>query len=94
MNRICQGSYFVIQCGFDLPSLDAGEPFQKLVYGGAVTEIFEQGGHGHARAAKHSSPAEFVRAPFDSCTPLPIRHPVTSLSKRSTCSRSSRLMFV
>ena len=36
MDRLCQGFHFVIQGGFDLPSFYAGEPLQKLLYGGSI----------------------------------------------------------
>ena len=80
--------------GCSLPPFDAGEPLQKLLYGCVVLEVFKEGGHGHARATKHPRAAELARVPFDNRTPLPVRHAETSLSQRTTCSRSARLMPV
>ena len=42
MNGIRQCLHFVIKNGFYLPSLYAGEPFQKLLRRGTIFEIFEK----------------------------------------------------
>lgn len=94
MSGRCQGFHFVLQRSFDHPLLNTGKPLQKLLNGGAITKILEEGGHGYTRGLKHPGSSEFARVPLDSLAQIPVCHLVISLSQRSTCRRRARLMSV
>ena len=74
----------MIQGGFDLPSVYAGEPRQKLLYSCSITEVLKEGRDRHARAAKNPDPAKFVGVSFNGLTRFPVFHVNISLSQRFT----------
>jgi hypothetical protein len=53
---------------------DPGKPIDKLRHQRAVFKILKEGGHGHARAAKHPRAADAFWVPLDGRARRPIDH--------------------
>ena len=75
----------MIENGFYLPSLDAGEPFQKLLNRCAIFEILEERGHGNPGATKYPSPADLVRIALNGIASFPVCHIITPLLYLHEC---------
>ena len=58
----------------DLFTSDTGKPFQKIINGRAVLEVFEERPYRHARALKRPGTAEFSRLSFDGPAFCPFEH--------------------
>jgi hypothetical protein len=53
-------------------SADRREPLQKLVYGGALVEVFKQRGNWHTGSSEAPRPAQLPGIPVSSAAKTPI----------------------
>ena len=51
-----------------------GKPFQKIIHGRAIFEVFEERFYRHARALERPCTADFPRLSFDGRAIYPIKH--------------------
>lgn len=76
-SRLCsfrQGLHLMGKYGFNRATIDAWEPFEKLLNRSAIPQVLEESGHGYPRPAKDPSPANPLRVSFYRRTVLPVCH--------------------